>query len=300
VGIRGFRVNATSAFAQSAKALIGTLSAEERRRMMIKEIREDQKAGVVRITTLDERWYAKEIRDTVTGLPRFTFVPSVTWICDYYPKGIGFYKWLANKGWDEAEAIKEAAGDKGSVVHAAITMLLSGATVTMETRFADSGGIEREIATEEWECVLSFAAWFKETKPIVLAYDVVVWNETDNYAGTIDLICKIGDKVYIVDFKTGQTVWMSAELQVSAYKRCTTVANSLAILQLGYRKNKAGYKFTEIEDRFDLFLAAKTIWAVENGGAKPKQRDYPISISLKEEEKNDSDSGKEVRREKSV
>jgi hypothetical protein len=39
-------------------------------------------------------------------------VPSVTWISGFWPKGIGFYKWLADKGWDEAEAAKQAAGDK--------------------------------------------------------------------------------------------------------------------------------------------------------------------------------------------
>jgi hypothetical protein len=70
------------------------------------------KRGIVQITTYDERWYAHEVKDPITGIPFIKFVPSVTWIAESYPKGIGFYRWLADKGWDEAEAIKEAAGDK--------------------------------------------------------------------------------------------------------------------------------------------------------------------------------------------
>ena len=31
--------------------------------------------------------------------------------------------------------------------------------------------------------------------------------------------------------------------------------------------------------KFSLFLAARQIWANENGDAKPKQKDYPIVIS---------------------
>jgi hypothetical protein len=64
----------------------------------------DEKRGIVQITTYDERWYAHEVKDPITGIPTVIFVPSVTWVAESYPKGIGFYKWLADKGWDEAEA----------------------------------------------------------------------------------------------------------------------------------------------------------------------------------------------------
>jgi hypothetical protein len=50
-------------------------------------------------------------------------------------------------------------------------------------------------------------------------------------------------------------------------------------LQVGYRRNKAGYKWNEIEDKFPLFLAARQIWASETEGEAPKKRDYPIVIS---------------------
>jgi len=53
----------------------------------------------------------------------------------------------------------------------------------------------------------------------------------------------------------------------------------LAILQVGYRKSKTGYKYTEVEDEFDLFQAVYKIWQRDNSNAKPTQRDLPLSIS---------------------
>ncbi len=59
----------------------------------------------LQVTTIDERWYARPKVNQTTGLPEaFEFVPSVTWITGFYPKGVEFYKWLANTGWDTARA----------------------------------------------------------------------------------------------------------------------------------------------------------------------------------------------------
>ena len=86
-------------------------------------------------------------------------------------------------------------------------------------------------------------------------------------------------------------MWREYELQVSAYKQALQEEEyigdgnlpfyTLAILQLGYDRNKAGYKFTEIDDAFDLFKVAQQIWKREVGDGKPgyTQRDFPIILS---------------------
>ena len=234
------------------------------------EIRKTKEDGIIQITTLDERWYQKEDK----------FVPSVTWIAGYYPKGVGFYKWLADKGWDEAQAIKQAAGDKGSKVHKAVEFLIAGEKLSMDSKFTDSNGEESELTVEEWECLMSFTDWWKETKPEVLQAEQVVF--TDRYAGTVDLVCKINDEIWLIDFKTSSEIWAEYELQVSAYKHALPEVQKIGILQLNYKRNKIKkYKFTEIEDKFELFESAIKIWANENEGVVPKQRDYPASLSLK-------------------
>lgn len=250
---------------------------------IIKEV--DEKRGIVQVTTADERWYLKQSQDPKTKLPIYKGVPSVTWIAGHYPKGIPFYKWLAEKGWDESQAIKNAAGDKGSKVHMAISAILAGEEVRIDSKFVNpSTEKEEELTIDEIDCIKSFVDWRNEVKPESIAWDITVFSDNHNYAGTIDYICKIDGKVYIVDFKTSQSVWTEYELQVSAYKQALIEAGdknelNLAILQIGYKRNKAMYKWNELEDKFPLFLHAKAIWAEENGDEKPKQKDYPIILS---------------------
>lgn len=260
----------------------------------------DEKKGVYQITTTDERWYALEGTADETGLPGFTFVPSVTWITNYVYKGIGFYKWLADKGWNEAEAIKVEAGDKGSKIHTAIERLLDGLEIKMEDKFySQLTEQDEELTPEEYGAILSFRDWFDATKPEVIMKETTVWSKEHNFAGTVDCVAKIGDQVYILDWKSSQGLWPSMEAQLSAYKQALkemgkkTQNAKLAILQIGYRRNKRGWKFTEVEDSFDsLFLPAQKFWNRENKNQQPKQVEMPLSIKLdlsvaktKEEEK---------------
>jgi len=142
----------------------------------------DQKKGIVQVTIADERWYLKYTTNATPGLPDYQYVPSVTWITSFYPKDVEFYKWLASKGWDESQAIKQAAGDKGSKVHEAIVDLLANKPVPMDAKYLNkSTGQQEELTLEEYECLTSFAAWFKENNPRIIANEIVVWNEEHNY-----------------------------------------------------------------------------------------------------------------------
>ena len=258
---------------------------------MKKEIRvADEQRGIVQITTADERWYVRETKDETTGLPAYEYVPSVTWITGHYPKGIAFYKWLAEKGWDESQAIKQAAGNKGSKVHQAITTLLEGREVPMDAQYVNhSTGALEELTLEEYDCLMAFVGWYEKAKPTkILANEIVVWDYVYGFAGTVDLVAEIDGELWIIDFKTSQYVGAEYEMQVSAYKHALQSGTAeagradyrLAILQIGYRKNKAGWKWTEVEDKLDLFLAARQIWQNETAGQKPLQRDYPLALKI--------------------
>lgn len=263
---------------------------------MKKEIRTiDKDRGILQITTVDERWYIRDMTDPATGESCPLFVPSVTWICDHYPKGVAFYKWLASKGWDEAESIKNAAGEKGSRVHKAIQDLIEGKEIAIDAQYPSISDEEpRELSFEEYDAVISFARWYQEKKPELLSCEFNVWG--DGYAGTVDLLCRIEDQIYIVDFKTSAYIWPSHELQISAYKHALELETpgladiKLAILQVGYKLNKRRFKFTEVEDQYAEFLAAKVIWAKEQKGVEPHQKDYPMSVRLDLGEKHETAS----------
>lgn len=257
----------------------------------------DEKRGIVQVTTTDERWYMKPSVNKETGVPEYIGVPSVTFIAHSYPKGIGYMKWLSDKGWDEAEAIKNAAGNKGSKVHQACDAILSGHEVRIDSTFMNhETDKEEELTLEECDAIISFVKWMNDLKEkdrilIPIANEQVLFSEKHGYAGTFDFICKIDDEYWLIDFKTSQYVWPEHQLQVSAYKEAiengeNPIENlpedavlNLAILQLGYRLNKNGYKWNELEARFDLFLATKEIWKNEHGKEKPSQKDYPLVLS---------------------
>ena len=266
---------------------------------VIKDV--DDKKGVVQVTIADERWYIRDVTNPITGIPEFKFVPSATWIASCYPKGIGYFKWLAEKGWDEAEAIKQAAGDKGTKVHKAIEAVMRGEEVRIDSKFINpSTDREEELTLDECDCILSFIAWRKEMETEyvfeTVVYETVLWSDQHNVAGTVDWIVKLTNKetgevkFYLIDFKTSQYIWKSHEIQVSLYKEIVSNGENhfvgldaskleAAILQLGYKKNKAGFKFVPIANKFNLFLTSKQIWQEEHGGEQPNKKDYPIILS---------------------
>lgn len=255
---------------------------------IIKEV--DETRGIHQVTIVDERWYLKPIKNEA-GLPDYKAVPSVTWIAQSYPKGLGYFKWLANHGWDEAEAIKTAAGDKGTKIHLAIEDVLRGNEVRIDTRYPNkTTGKEDELTLEECDAILSFLAWQKEEKPVTFFSEKTLFSDRYNYAGTGDYLCKIGNDFWVIDFKSSQDIWPSHHIQLNAYKR--TIENGenhikgfgvenirMGILQVGYRRNKNGYKFTEIPTDFEMFELAQKIWKREHGDEVPKKKDYPIVLS---------------------
>lgn len=247
----------------------------------------------MQITVADERWYVRDGVDRVTGLPCKEFVPSVTWIAGHYPKGIGFYKWLAQRSWDESEAIKSAAGDKGSRVHRAIVDLIDGLPVAMDAKYLNEEGNEQELSLEEYDCLRSFQEFWLACRPETLAREVVLFNTEHGYAGTMDWLGTLGTPPkglargpWLLDWKTSKDVWPEHELQVSAYAHALEVTPEhqagvkLGILQVGYARNRAGWKLTPVEDQFPLFLAARQIWAKETAGEAPSRKSYPLMLQL--------------------
>lgn len=238
--------------------------------MKIETRKVDNERGIVQITTSDERHY----------LVGDKYYPSVTWICGYYPKGIGYMKWLSEHGWDEAEALKVAAGEEGSKIHRAISDILNGKTVKIDDKYSDNDGNEpKELTAIEYEAIMSFVSWLNETQPEVLKVDYTLVNEQEGYAGTIDMKLRINGEIWIVDIKTSKDIYPSHELQVSAYKKADPECQKIAILQVGYTRNKAKFKFTEIEDQYPLFQAAKAIWTKETAGVQPQQKDFPLELA---------------------
>lgn len=238
----------------------------------------DEKKKIVQITTSDERWYFMEDKGV--------YVPSSTWICSYYPKGYAYMKWLADKGMSEAESLRDAAGDRGRKIHNTIAMLLAGEEISHNLKVLNHETDEyEELTAEEYAAVLSFFNWMNDCKAELISSEKTLWNEEYGYAGTMDLKVKLDNVILLVDMKTSKSIYPSHRIQLSSYLHCpeNKDVNAQAILQVGYQRNKIGYKLTPIDDCFDLFLSTKKIWSEETKEIQPFQKDYPLSITFKKE-----------------
>lgn len=264
---------------------------------MKKEIRQI-KDGIVQVTTADERWYVKEVKDKKTGLPEIKYVPSVTWIKSYYYTSPFLVRWIADKGMTEAEMIKNEAGIKGDKIHKATEDIDKGLEIKYDDKYINrTTGFEEELSTEEYEAILSYRDYIDKEQPELIASEMTVFNKEDSeeeYAGTLDRIFGIYNdgvrQIYIVDIKTSKSIYKDMALQLSAYSNADIdykklgitdkewESRKLLILQIGYTRNKNGYKATEIEDKYYLFASTYKVWQEENPDSKPKQRDLPLSI----------------------
>lgn len=257
----------------------------------------DKDRGIFRITTADERFYTREVFDSVNGLPKIDFRPSLTHIVSYYPKDKGFEMYLKKNG-DESDEIAQMAAERGSKVHQAIEVLNNGGTVKAQDSFINPrNGMEEELTWDEYSVIKTYSDWWENEGSktfVILDVEKVVWPEGKgteeggplHFAATLDLCVKrISDgAIGIIDVKTSKSVYDSHKIQVSAIREAKRAegidATWQAIIQVGYRLNKNGYKFTEVEDLFDQYLVAKNIYNYKVGKSGPAQIELPTQLKL--------------------
>ena len=266
---------------------------------MNKEIRiVDAERGICQVTGVGERWYARTETSQKTGLPTVVWRPSMTWVCSHYPKGKGFEMWLKKNG-EDSDAIRDAAGERGYKVHRAIAELNRGEEIGINSLFENEDGVSMPLTVEEYAAVCSYVDWWDQAghdKFEILASEYTLWPDPEaceqkydlpakyfQWAGTVDLKVRsrVDARIGIIDFKTSLDIWPAHEMQVSGY-RAGDGADWAAILQLNYKRNKKQkWKFTLIEDKFNLFVATFLIWEHETAGIEPLQRDFPLTLRLK-------------------
>lgn len=192
--------------------------------------------------------------------------PSVTTILNIYPKPEYFWRWKFTN--PDADTIFKEAGKYGSEVHKIIESFI---------KEKDFDYIDLE--EKEKKSIFMFMEWFKkleeENDVEIISCEKMVINHEHKYAGTIDIILKIDNQLWIIDIKTSKGIWNTHKLQLSAYKHAmeeykgsshgygkpNTDNYKLGIIHINH--NQDSYEFKEVDDVFDVFLAIKTIWEFE-------------------------------------
>lgn len=271
---------------------------------------EHLESNIIRYTLDDSRWYYIPEIDK--------FLPSDTWVADYWPKDVGFYKWLAGsvQTWEESRQILKDAGERGGIVHNALEMIMGGLEVGVDTLIpykANGENSERIMEDFEYRFFLTGCNWLEEYRPVVLNIEQTLWSERVGTAGTADLIClldlglidgikRINEKTgkekaffepsgqlvkCICDWKTSSGIYPNHLAQVSSYVKKYNEhfpddpVERAFIIRLGTRSAK-GYEFKEVdvETYFRGFMACKTIWEIENPEVTPRTIEVPAKVQI--------------------
>ena len=240
--------------------------------------------NIIQITLDEDRWYFVEDKNK--------YLPSTTWILDYYYKGIGYKKWLAGlPDWETGQKIFKDAGERGGKVHNAIEHLLYNKPLSY-WHVLDG---HEAFTPGEWQLINYFVDWYKTYKPLTIAIENTVYDLEIGYAGTVDYLCRIDEGLLagkkatgkkltcLIDWKTSSNIYDTHKMQVAAYAKCLTLVRTF-ILRLG-SKHKCHYEFhevTEIEKYYQLFLNTKKIFEHEVGQVEPRFIDIPETLNLLE------------------
>ena len=104
----------------------------------------------------------------------------------------------------KAHKTKADSGKKtGKVGHALVEALLLGKRVIMPK--------DKELLKETESVKSAFEAFASDFKPEVLASEQIFYSKEFNFAGTVDLVANINDKLTVIDFKTTNPSFHNSE-----------------------------------------------------------------------------------------
>lgn len=228
-----------------------------------------------RVDIYNERYY----RHPESG----KFYRSVTTILGIIDKGYNYDEWLKNNGHN-AEIIIDRAGRFGTDFHKLVERFLKGETIS----YVDIAYQDERTATSLWERFNTFFKFWKEFntkhKVTIIDTEYITYSEEYGYAGTIDLTCLVDDELTIMDWKTGNNLGNKEKLQMQAYMKSINATKAILLHIPAVKPNQKGYKIVEVEfnqDQFDLFLATKRVFDMENTD-QPKVLTLPLSLNIED------------------
>ena len=226
----------------------------------------------------------KVIDDTHYYYVDGVFKPSVTKILqEAMPTPFALRQWIGEVGNDKAKEKLEKAGERGTALHNACEEMLRGVEIDL-TQFT---------VEADKKCLVAFKNWCAEYQPEIVEIEKILASELD-YAGTLDILCKIKGVLTIVDIKTSSAVYDEHILQITAYqnalKEMTGELANRMILHLNPR-TKIGYSVWEEKDMMigncivtvNSFMTVYNMYLMLNGGEIPQPKeviDYPLTLKL--------------------
>jgi hypothetical protein len=231
------------------------------------------------LTMLDARFYYDEGGN---------FVPSVTTILEAYPKDAHFFKWLKEVGTD-ADAIRDEAGRRGSVVHQLTEQYDAGEEVSL---LNIDGNLQYKML--EWSMFERYVEFSTRFKPEIIMSEQNFVNSFLGFAGTLDRVIKMNGLTYLIDIKTSNVIHDSYWLQLAAYRELLLQNKGMEVDFVGILHLNAktrtegkigaiqgqGWQLIQQRDtakELSLFDKVRDLWLEQNKDAKPKRASYTLT-----------------------
>lgn len=167
-----------------------------------------------RIEFLDIRFYWNETTQS--------YYPSVTTVLGLaYPKPPELLEWMKRNG-ENSDAIRDAAGVSGSIIHGLIEDYYNGAEVTV---LSDDN--KPKYNTKEWSYFEKFVDYDNRFEPEVLHMETKLVSAKYGVGGTSDAVIKMPIKegkktvmkTFLVDYKSSNSFSETFFIQTHVYKR---------------------------------------------------------------------------------
>jgi len=254
------------------------------------------KKSIKRVVAIDQNLKRVNILDTRYYVRDDKYYPSVTSILQYFPKNKFFETWLKDVGHN-ADIIARKAADEGTQVHDAIERYLLGEKIS----WMDDNGYSK-YSLEIWKMILKFHDFWSTYKPTLIESEIHLFSDKYMYAGTCDLVIEMDGVKWLLDIKTSNSLYVSYDLQLSAYAQAWNELYEEKIDKIGVIWLKSskrgedkksgkiqgkGWEIYEperaIEDNLKLFEYIHELYKLEHPNVKPTSEHFPLEIQINQD-----------------
>lgn len=167
---------------------------------------------------------------------------------------IGWARKLALAGIDPYKQ-RDKAADIGTIAH----YLIECYNNKVEPELKDYAQNDIDIA---YKCFNAYKDWEKENNLVTMHTELQLVSEIWEYGGTLDWIGTLNDKLAILDYKTGDSIYPEHKIQAAAYEELYYENNKeiidqdmdYYILHLAKDGSFAPYKMSDLDKYWQLFI----------------------------------------------
>lgn len=222
-------------------------------------------------------------------------VSVTTMLGEAMPIGVGLKEYWKRGDKYTMEKDFERAAEHGRKVHGYVQQLNYGQEIDLSE---ESAAVHKDVA--------AYVEFVRHWNPSEMQTEQIVFYSDDKmqFAGTVDIVCRVDGKLVLIDLKTSNSISNSHYLQVLAYAKAYEQSygekiDHVFVLQLGSKtktlnmrtpilgkpSNGVGWKVYEIPTHytFESFNNIYKVWLAEHGNeypSPPKETTYPDKMKL--------------------